>query len=119
MMVTSRLQKQDALAVAGVDELSGRDCDLIALAASRLPGMYQVSTEPAGNAFAWASASPAQTPGFKPVFSFCRYQSRVMLMILDGEGRKTVLASETILEAIGLMQAAFAGIPAIHPTSDQ
>ncbi len=96
--------------IAVDDHLSGPECDLIAAAAARLAGGYQVQLAPGNGSFAWCSVIPA--PGrSEPTFSFCRYGASVMLLIKDSEGCKTVAASGDLREAISTMAAVALGHP--------
>ena len=95
---------------AADSRLSGPECDRIAAAAARLPGGYRVEVGPETSLFAWCSAVPA--PGCAGLtFSFCRYGTAIMLLIKDDAGRKTVVTSTGLQEAIHAMAAAAGGYP--------
>lgn len=88
------------------DHLSGPECDLIAAAAARLPYAYRAQVGPGAGLFAWCSVNPVTEAHGAPSFSFCRYGTMIALLIRDSEGRKTVLASAGLEQAITAMLAA-------------
>lgn len=86
--------------------LSGPECDLIAAAAARLPGAYRIQVGPGAGLVAWCSVNPERESAGAPTFSFCRYGTMVALLVRDSMGRKTVVTSSDLQEAINAMLAA-------------
>lgn len=88
------------------DHLSRLECGLIAAAAARLPCAYRTQVGPGAGLFAWCSVNPVTEVHGAPTFSFCKYGTTIALLIRDSEGRKTVVVSADLREAINAMLAA-------------
>ena len=96
----------DAASPGSDAHLSGPECDLIAAAAAQLPGAYRMQVGLGDGLFAWCSVNSEVESLGVPVFSFCRYGTMIALLIRDGGGRKTVIASSDLQGAINAMLAA-------------
>lgn len=96
----------DASPACADAHLSGPECDLIAVAAVRLPGAYRTQVGPGASLFAWCSVNPEMESLGAPTFSFCRYGTMIALLVRDSMGRKTVVTSSDLQGAINAMLAA-------------